>query len=68
MITAVEAQEMAKHSYNIEYSIDREILVAACRGKREFIYDDILPSYIKEAYKANGYTITEQGCQTRIKW
>lgn len=55
MITA----ELAQKIYSMESNLDKGIMIAACQGKREYIFKDVLPLDVQEEYKSNGYTITE---------
>lgn len=54
MITAELAQKMVEES-----NLDKGIMIAACQGKWEYIFKDVLPLDVQEEYKSNGYTITE---------
>lgn len=59
MITAELAQKMVEKYYNMESNLDKEIMIAACQGKREYICKDILSPDVQKEYESNGYTITE---------
>jgi len=59
MITAELAQKMVEEYYNMKSNLDKGIMIAACQGKREYIYKDILPPDVQKEYESNGYTITE---------
>ena len=55
MITA----ELAQKIYSMKSNLDKGIMIAACQGKREYIFKDILPPDVQKEYESNGYTITE---------
>jgi len=55
MITA----ELAQKIYSMESNLDKGIMIAACQGKREYIFKDVLPPDVQKEYESNGYTITE---------
>ncbi len=59
MITAELAQKMVEEYYSMESNLDKGIMTAACQGKREYIFKDVLPPDIQKEYESNGYTITE---------
>lgn len=55
MITAELAQKM----YSMKSNLDKGIMIAACQGKREYIFKGVLPPDVQKEYESNGYTITE---------
>lgn len=55
MITA----ELAQKIYSMESNLDKGIMIAACQGKREYIFKDVLPPDVQKEYESNGYTIIE---------
>ena len=55
MITA----ELAQKIYSMESNLDKGIMIAACQGKREYIFKGVLPPDVQKEYESNGYTITE---------
>lgn len=55
MITA----ELAQKIYSMKSNLDKGIMIAACQGKREYIFKDVLPPDVQKEYESNGYTITE---------
>lgn len=59
MLTAQEAREMADHYYITGYDLEQEIMIAACQGKREYIYRGVLPLYIKDDLETLGYKVLE---------
>lgn len=75
MITAELAQEITQCYYdcnNMEYTADREIIIAACKGERECT-TSLLPLSLEKKYRKQGYTVIEEPnknghWQTRIKW
>lgn len=75
MITAELAQEITECYYgcnNMEYIADREIIIAACQGKRECT-TSLLPFSLEKKYEKYGYTVREKPnknghVRTHIKW
>lgn len=77
LMTAEQAREVALDNLNypneFDVYIEKQITEAAYNGKTEYIYNDILPLYLKDILEMNGYTVTEnwwdeEGCRTHIMW
>ena len=77
-LTAEQAREVMLYCHNFynepEVYIDKQIAEFAYNGKSEYIYNDILPLYLKDILEVRGYTVTEEwydeeeGCRTHIMW
>ena len=78
LMTAEQAREVALDNLNypneFDVYIEKQITEAAYNGKTEYIYNDILPLYLKDILEMHGYTVTEvwydedEGCRTHIMW
>ncbi len=78
LMTADQAREVAldclNYSNELDVYIDKQITEAAYNGKTKYIYNDILPLYLKDILEMRGYTVTEnwydeeEGCRTYIMW
>lgn len=76
LMTAEQAHETMLDSINYynepEVYIEKQITESAYSGKSEYIYDDMLPLYLKDILETHGYTITqewyEDGWLTHIRW
>lgn len=78
LMTADQAREVAldclNYSNELDVYIDKQITEAAYNGKTKYIYNDILPLYLKDILEMHGYTVTEnwydeeEGCRTYIMW
>lgn len=76
LMTAEQAHETMLDSINYynepEVYIEKQIAESAYNGKSEYIYDDMLPLYLKDILETHGYTINEEwyedGWLTHIRW
>lgn len=78
IMTAEQAREITLDSLNYynepDFYIYKQITKSAFNGKTEYIYNDILPLYLKDILEMDGYTVTEdwydeeEGCRTHIMW
>ena len=64
LMTAEQAREVMLDSINYynepEVYIEKQIAESAYSGKSEYIYDDMLPLYLKDILETHGYTITQE--------
>lgn len=64
LMTAEQAHETMLDCINYcnepDVYIEKQITESAYSGKSEYIYDDMLPLYLKDILEMRGYTINEE--------
>lgn len=76
LMTAEQAREVMLDYINYynepDVYIEKQITESAYNGESEYIYDDKLPSYLRDILETHGYTITEEWYEnewlTHIRW